>query len=709
MRPFLLAAVLLIGAQQAPTTLRDPNQHLERTSFQTGGPYDPRVDIRSDVAMVYGITGNFQERMRGWKERGYIIHLMTGVSWGEYQDYFSGRWDGKSHADEAQMDRFGREILHGPTVPYVAPSADFGRYLCEGVKRAMDAGAEAVHLEEPEFWVRAGYSGSFKREWQAYYGEPWIPPHSSPDAQYRASKLKYFLYRRALQQVFDFVQEENRRTGRNVRCYVPTHSMINYAHWRIVSPEQSLVLLNGCDGYIGQVWTGTSRTPNRYRGELRERTFDTAFLEYGVLHNLVRSTGRRMYYLNDPVEDNPDHTWEDYRRNWESTLVASLLWPDVWRFEVTPWPERPFIGKYPQEGSAERVGISPEYATELLTVFNALNHMKQTRIEWSCGTRGVGVLVSDTMMFHRGEPAPGDPHLGSFYGLALPLLKSGAPVQPVQIENLHLPDYLKPYKVLFLTYEGQKPPSPDAHKHLAEWVRKGGSLVLVDDGSDPYNGVREWWNTGARRYASPMEHLREVLASGAAEKSRAGRGHVFWIKRSPAALSRARDGADVVLAAAREAVMLAGGKWEFANHLVLRRGPFVVVAGLEEAEGGEARHLAGRYVDLFDARLRVVTSFEVRPGTRRLLVDLDRLPRDGARIVASASQTVSTMRRGSTIRYQSLGPIGTLCATRVRLPSAPRRVMIDGREAGAEWDEASSTALIVHPNEPSGVRVEIGW
>jgi hypothetical protein len=48
--------------------------------------------------------------------------------------------------------------------------------------------------------------------------------------------LKYFLYRRALQQVFSHVQAYNQRTGRKVRCYVPTHSLINYAHWCIVSP-----------------------------------------------------------------------------------------------------------------------------------------------------------------------------------------------------------------------------------------------------------------------------------------------------------------------------------------------------------------------------------------------------------------------------------------------------------------------------------------
>jgi hypothetical protein len=66
------------------------------------------------------------------------------------------------------------------------------------VRRALEAGVEAVHLEEPEFWVQDGYSEGFKREWQQFYGEPWQPPHSSVDAQWRASNLKYYLYRRLI-------------------------------------------------------------------------------------------------------------------------------------------------------------------------------------------------------------------------------------------------------------------------------------------------------------------------------------------------------------------------------------------------------------------------------------------------------------------------------------------------------------------------------
>ena len=281
--------------------------------------------------MVYGLDDTTNERIQSWREHGYRVTVMTGVAWGRYAPYLRGDFDGKEHWDETQQEKSGKLILHGGReVPYISPSISYGRYLAKGAEEAIDAGAEAIYLEEPEFWARAGWSESFKREWQSYYHEPWQAPDESPDAQYRASKLKYFLYRRALAQVFDAVKAYGELHHRSIPCYVATHSLINYAQWDIVSPESSLLDV-GADGYIAQVWTGTSRAPNVYEGELHQRTFETAFLEYGALQNIAHSSGKPIWYLNDPIEDNPRHSWTDYRLNWESTLVASLLQPAVSR------------------------------------------------------------------------------------------------------------------------------------------------------------------------------------------------------------------------------------------------------------------------------------------------------------------------------------------------------------------------------------------
>ena len=101
---YLVAALLALisiraGAENIPPA--DTKQLLERTCFQTGKPWSPRANLRSDVAIVYGIDTNLPARIASWRDRGYRIHVMTGVAWGEYQDYLYGRFDGINHEDEA--------------------------------------------------------------------------------------------------------------------------------------------------------------------------------------------------------------------------------------------------------------------------------------------------------------------------------------------------------------------------------------------------------------------------------------------------------------------------------------------------------------------------------------------------------------------------------------------------------------------------------
>ncbi len=697
------AGVLLAHADEP--FLRDPLQILERTAFQTIRPWAPAINLRSDVAIVYGIDPALPGRLQTWRDHGYEIHVMTGVSWGHYQDYLYGRFDGTDHQDEAQTERDGKKISHGGDVYYMCPGGNYGKFLCVGVQRALDAGAAAIHMEEPEFWVRAGYSAGFQREWRQFYQEPWQPPHASADAQWRASKLKYFLYRRALQQVFDHIQAFNRRTGRSVRCYVPTHSLLNYAHWRIVSPESSLARLHGCDGYIAQVWTGTARTPNLYRGRLQERTFDTAFLEYGVMQNLVAATARRVWFLADPVEDNPNHDWGDYRRNWEATLTASLLHPEVWRYEVMPWPGRVFTGKHPRrQGERERVRIPAPYATELQTVINALNDLHQTDVAWEHRPPGVGVLVSDSLMFERGGPAPSDPHLSHFYGLALPLLKRGVPVRPVQLENLPLPDALAGFQLLLLSYHGQKPLSPDVHPPLAAWVKAGGRLLVWDDDQDPFCAVREWWNQDGRHYATPRQHLfaQLGLATNAPPgRYRVGRGAVLYQAADPAALARDPAG-DLALvravrrlwtgrdAASEQAAALPWGEF---NHLLLRRGPYLIGAGLEESVSAPPRKLTGRFVNLFDPELKLRREIELKPGVRCFLLDLDRAPADGPVVLAAAGKVLPVEAGLSAFTCRVEGVAGTRAVVLLRVPDRPRHVTLGGLPL-TDWRYAAEAHLL---------------
>jgi len=709
--PVLLAAASLF-AQEPPSPFpSDSDQLLERTCFQTSQAWSSLGDLRSDVAIVYGIDAGLPKRMETWRDHGYRIHVMTGVAWGQYQDYLYGRFDTVNHEDEAQTERNGKKISHGGDVYYMCPGENYGKFLCVGVQRALDAGAEAIHLEEPEFWDRAGYSEGFKREWSKYYHEDWEAPHNSVDARWRAGKLKYFLYRRALQQVFDHVQDYNHRTGRHVRCYVPTHSLLNYAQWCIVSPESSLARLQGCDGYIAQVWTGTSREPNRFRGEVRSRTFETAFLEYGAMQNLVRATGRSVWYLNDPIEDNPNHDWNDYRVNWESTLTASLFQPDIWQFEVAPWPERVFGGRYPRSA---RQPMPPQYATEVQTVINALNDLKQPHVEWDCGTAGVGVLVSDSLMFQRGEPTPSDPHLGNVYGLAMPLLKRGLPVAPVQLENLTVPRYLEGFRVLLLSYDGQKPLSAEVHPPLAAWVKRGGVLVVCDADADPYNHVRDWWNSSGLAYATPREPLFKELGldlqAAPDQLHRAGKGGVIWLRERPARFSADAPGAARVVDAVRQAAGDTGLKWRETNYLLLRRGPYVIAAGLDESIEGAPHVVRGRFVNLFDPELQVRTEVTLAPGSRSFLLDLNATKDRRPRVLLSACKVLPLSATSDRLKLAVEGVGQTPALVLLAAQKTPKSVTLAGKAIDTfEFDAKEHLLRVRFENEARPRELELGF
>lgn len=717
-----LSGVGLLMAQAFLSEAPADAEERELTCFQSAAPYSPALDIRSDMAIVYGVDASFPERVAEWRRQGYAAAMMTGISWGGYDAYYQLP-DGSLKVDEIQTRKDGSLLMHGnsTTVGYNVPSPEYVEFIKAHIDPAIDAKVRAIFLEEPEFWADAGWSASFKREWERFYGEPWQAPDSSPEAQYRASRLKYELYFNALREVMGHIKTRAADLGVEIECHVPTHSLINYAQWRIVSPESHLIDIPHLDGYIAQVWTGTARTQNEYKGVRKERTFETAFLEYGQMASMVRPTGKKVWFLADPVEDNPNRSWADYKRNYECTVVASLLWPEVDRFEVMPWPDRIFQGSYVATDMGDqvgggRVGIPEDYATQILLVINALNEMRQSDIQRDMGPAGIGVIVSDTMMFQRGGGGV-DPTLGGFFGLALPLLKKGIPVEPVQLENMLQDGALDASRVLFLTYEHQKPLRPDYHEALAAWVRQGGALVIVDANDDPYHGIREWWNDQGANDRTAMDDLldRFGLDSMAAGKEGIafGDGLVLTLARMPGELQQSPEGAEAVLALLRKGLEHADIPYAPQSHLLLRRGPYVIAAALDETDLPDAGiTLEGRFINLFDHALPYQTELRVEPDERVMLYDLDRDPRgaDTPRVAAAAARVYEEEAGDGSFRYTSRGPAGTQCSARVILPTEPRDVAISPEmPLETAWDAASGTLFVRHENRAEPVTVTCTW
>ena len=721
---FLLAWALATVLTACSTPREAADGQPAKTTFQSARPWKATIDNRADAVMVYGVGGNpsdphdstsVEERIRSWRAHGYRVDFMTGIAWGSYQDYFTGAWDGRKHLDEGQVQADGDTIWHGRMVPYIVPSRNYLEYFKQTqVRRIIDAGVEALYFEEPEFWCRGGYSEAFKREWEEYYHSPWRPQHESPEATYLSSKLKYRLYYRALEEVSAFAKEYGRSKGMDVKCYVPTHSLLNYSQWHIVSPEASLASIPGIDGYIAQVWTGTARVPNFFNGVRRERTFETAYLEYGCMASMTAPTGRRVWFLTDPIEDSA-RDWMDYRKNYHATFTAQLLYPGIDDYEVMPWPGRVYEGLYRKgPGSQERIRIPRDYATMMQVMTGALNDMPLSDQVLS-GSQGISVLMGNSLMFQRFPTHDGyeDPQLSNFYGMAMPLLKRGIPVGITHIENVGYEKALRDVKVLVMTYANMKPMDPEAHTHLAAWVRNGGRLIYSCRDNDPFQTVQEWWNTGGNQFAAPADHLFGLMGieAGAPEGVfPVGKGSVCILRSDPKEYVLTADADEKLLDAVTEQYAAAGGKLVLKNHFRLTRGPYELVAVLDESVNQEPYRLTGLLIDLYDPELPVYTEKEILPGTQGFFYDIKAAGK-APRILAAASRAYDIVRKGRAFSFVAKGPLETFNASRILLPACPKQVRVDGTEVLDKscWDAPSKTYLIHFDNNPDGVRVEIKW
>jgi hypothetical protein len=257
-----------------------------------------------------------------------------------------------------------------------------------------------------------------------------------------------------------------------------------------------------------------------------------------------------------------------------------------------------------------------------------------------------------------------------------------------------------------MTYSNMKPLDPDAHKYLADWVRRGGKLLYCGTDSDPFQQVQEWWNTGDNHYAAPADHLFEQLGLEAGVPAGIypyGKGTVCILRQDPEAFVKQADGENALLSA------LESLKETFrpTNTLYLERGPYRIVAVMDEV-AGEPFTMEGCFIDLYDPALPVYQQKTVLPGQQALFYDVTRAGK-APQILAAASRAYDETRGKSIFSYTCKGPAGTWNATRILLPAPPKTVLVNGEASSADWDDASKTCFLRFPNHPDGVLVEIGW
>lgn len=455
-----------------------------RTSYQSFLGYFNGNDLKTDIAIVAGLPDSDPSaKIASLKEKGYEPHTMYGFRDGDAYV--------KEHPDEVQTTADGTKLTCGPGSYYLVPTQNRIEKALEYFRRALKGVTRAVCPEEPEFFAIAGYSEAFKRAFQKRYGKPWSDSQE-PRNRWLWEVLKGDLEINILSEIYRLVQSFDP----TVKRFLLAHPPFNYTALGVVFPHYKMLKTGLVDEVIAQTWSDMIRGPLKYAGMKKVRLVENAYLDYASAVGYAYGAVKRLWFTQDPLADDPSLSIEEYRREYEATVVGALFFPQVSQYEVMPWPERVF-GRIP-----------PWYEREVMSVVQALSEMKDFdgQVEWGNPHGEVGVVMGDGSVYQRGGPYASD--MDSFYGLMLPVLYMGYFLEIPHLDRFSEEGYLDKFKVLLLSYDPQKPLSSDINDALANWVKKGGQLVMFG-GGDAFDDVDEWWQ--AMGFSSPQDHLLSLL------------------------------------------------------------------------------------------------------------------------------------------------------------------------------------------------------
>ena len=367
--------------------------------------------------------------------------------------------------------------------------------------------------------------------------------------------------------------------------------------------------------------------------------------------------------------------------------------------------------------------IPPEYETELQAVIHALGDMKQPpgAVKWETpGTNSVGVLVSDTMMFQRGGP-------GGLRRAHRLVLRAGAaagqtrhPGRTRADRKCRIARLPRPLQTPHSHLRGPEAAQAGIPRGAGKVGERRRALVVVDDDRDPFNAVHEWWNSAPLNYTTPREDLFDTLGITEAAKRgptdstillHVGKGVVLYSPTSPAALSHQSNGSATAAALFRKAADAAGLGWGESSAIVLRRGPYLIAAGLDESPVlGDPVTLQGRFIPLFDSTLAMKNEFLIGPNVRTLLIDLDRLPKDTPAIAAAACSIENEKNTADSLAFRAAGVQDSRAAVAIIAPMPPASATVAGKPLAREDVRFADGLLrIFFANQANGVDVEVRW
>lgn len=179
-----------------------------------------------------------------------------------------------------------------------------------------------------------------------------------------------------------------------------------------------------------------------------------------------------------------------------------------------------------------------------------------------------------------------------------------------------------------------------------------------------------------------------------------GKGSVIWLRQDPVQFALNTKDENRLVEMVKMAAGKAGLTWKETNYLALRRGPYVIAAGLDESVEADPLQLKGRFVNLFDPELKVQHSYTITPGGRAFLLDLDAVKSESPRLLASACKALSVNRGdgGAAWTIEGIGDTPAIILLATAKP--PRAIKLDQQPLDSfTYDAAEGLLYIRFPNE----------
>lgn len=747
----------------------EPISKDPHSSFFYSDYFHPGMATGTDAIILYYIGKTMNPYVYStWRDKGYAPQMVLHSRYAgtdvppkdaDVQTDRDGRKIGVSFASkgaELKWIEVGpidpdfekkMEAKYGPNLTisydyYHVPSE--GRSgLAEGhYSRPMSMNLYGAGFDEPDYWSRSGYSQVFKDEWQKYYGSPWQAPHSNIDNRYKAEKLKAIMERRHIETILAGMK----KLDPSVKTILEMHSQMNSQMGGFTAAYHDLTMIPALQEVVAEVWMGTSQIPTPLAGKREPRIFELGYLEYSSFHHLLRGTGKKLWFMMDPKEDMPGRAEAEYHNSFIENLLASMMFPQIDDYIPIIWPNR-IYGQ-----------VSKEYETIINTVTGALCDFWQYRNgKLKSGSKGIATFISDSMGRQTSDPHPSN--FDGLFGLTLPLVCKGVPVEILSLDRTAEPGYLDKFKVLLLTYEYLKPDKPEMNKAIAEWCRSGGTLVFLNK-VDPYCEVKEsWWRKAG--YASPAEHLFEQFSidirgaksirtgdkttelissakpfvscsvpaeyaitpspapSGGVEllntsdnpivwSSGAGNGTIIYAGLPASFLSSSEDGSRLLEYITAYSMKKAGSRYTEQPYYQMDRGPFTAIRTLNKEY-----KLKGTYVDLLTPNLKVLVDPVIEPDACSFLRRFRPGNRSLPRIMAASGRvraTVESKKHTSAFVQTPSMTNGVVRLWKGNRDLKQAQVHTDrGEELAVDYKIEGDTIMLRYPNDSDGVVVRVDW